>query len=260
MNTVASYSIKGGVGKTALAVNLAYACAQAGKRTLLLDLDPQGASSFYFRVSPKAKMKGRKVVAGKQDLLALVRESDYPGLDILPAKLSFRHFDLALADSSKPTRHLRALLKPLRDEYDLVVLDSPPNITLLSENVLDAADAIVTPVVPTCLSVNTLEQLSEFIGKRPAKRMPRLLPFFSMVERRKKLHRETMADLRRQFPETLLAIIPYSTDVERMGVTRAPLLATRPSCRAGKAFAALALEVLDIVSPESHTHGSLGAQ
>ncbi|MBT3286217.1 MAG: ParA family protein [Victivallales bacterium] len=244
MNVLAAYSIKGGVGKTAFAVNFAHACAQAGKRTLLLDLDPQGASSFYFRVKPHAKLKGRKLIAGKQSLKEFVRESDYPGLDLLPAKLSFRHFDVVLADAAKPRRQLRALLKPLAKRYDMLILDAPPTLSLLSENILDAADTVVTPVVPTSLSANTLDQLVAFLDDSFPGRRPVLIPFFSMVERRKRLHRDMMCTLRTQHPEILHTTIPYSTDVERMGLARAPLLATRPRCPAGKAFAELAAEVM----------------
>ncbi len=244
MNTVAAYSIKGGVGKTAFAVNFAYACAQLGRRTLLLDLDPQGASSFYFRIRPPEKLKGRKLMAGKQPLLDFVRESDYPNLDILPAKLSFRHFDHVLAEANKPLAQLRQLLKPLAETYDLAVVDAPPNLNLLSENILHATDAIVSPVVPTPLSANTLGQLTEFLEEHLAERTPEFLPFFSMVESRKRLHRDTMCDLRAQYPAFLRTIIPYSTDVERMGLSRSPLLATRPSTPAAKAFAQLASEIL----------------
>jgi cellulose biosynthesis protein BcsQ len=255
MIVVAAYSIKGGVGKTAFAVNFAHACAQAGKRTLLLDLDPQGASSFYFRVQPRNKMKGRKLVAGKQALADFVRESDYAGLDILPAALSFRHFDIALAEAKKSDHRLRSLLKPLAEDYDVAIMDAPPSISLLSENVLDAADFVVTPVVPTPLSANTLEQLAEFLTDRFPKKGPALLPFFSMVESRKRLHRDTMCELRTRYPHLLRGTVPYSTDIERMGLTRAPLLATRPGCRAGKAVAQLAAEVLHQLESDGSTLG-----
>ena len=253
MNTVAAYSIKGGVGKTAFAVNFAYACAQRGKRVLLLDLDPQGAASFYFRVQPCAKLKGRRLMAGKEGLEHHVRESDYPGLDVLPAKLSFRHFDLVLSDSSNPRRQLRAMLKPLAKEYDVAVVDAPPSLSLLSESILDAADLVASPVVPTPLSGNTLAQLAAFMDEHPPRHRPVLLPFFSMVERRKRLHRDTMEQLRAMHPEIPETVIPYAADVERMGLTKAPLLATRPSCPAGRAFAALTGEVL--AGLKSHASG-----
>ena len=94
MKVVASYSIKGGVGKTALSVNLAYAMRQAGHRTLLVDLDPQCAAGFYFRVRPAKtfKIKNRARLADR--LRSHIRESDYPGLDILPSNLAYRNFDI----------------------------------------------------------------------------------------------------------------------------------------------------------------------
>lgn len=244
MKILAAYSIKGGVGKTAFAVNFAHACALAGKRTLLLDLDPQGASSFYFRAQPPAKLKGRQLMAGKQPLLKFVHETEYPGLDILPATLSFRHFDDVLSKAGKPGRQLRQVLKPLAKTYEVAILDAPPNLNIFSESVMQAAEFIACPVVPTPLSANTLEQLVQFLDQRFAEHAPEFLPFFSMVEARKRIHQNTISELRAQYPAMLRATIPYSTDVERMGLTRAPLLAKRPNCPAGRAFAQLAGEVL----------------
>ena len=100
MKTLACYNIKGGVGKTAAAVNLAYLAAQCGLRTLVWDLDPQAAATFYLRVKPKVKGSG-KVLKGKRDLDDVIKGSDFPLLDLLPADFSYRNMDLRLEDAKK---------------------------------------------------------------------------------------------------------------------------------------------------------------
>ena len=98
--------------------------------------------------------------------------------------------DLVLGDADKkPTRKLAQLLKPLAAEYDHVFLDCPPSISLVSENVVHAADVLLVPLIPTTLSVRTLDQLTEFVAGFDGRR-PQVLAFFSMVDRRKKLHQE----------------------------------------------------------------------
>ena len=105
MQIIACYSNKGGVGKTATAVNVAYAAAASGRRTLLCDLDPQGASGFYFRVKPSKKLTEARFFEDEERLTRAIRASDYENLDILPANMSFRDFDVFLSrmkDGSQP--------------------------------------------------------------------------------------------------------------------------------------------------------------
>jgi cellulose biosynthesis protein BcsQ len=218
---VALYSIKGGVGKTASAVNLAFLAARGGYRTLIWDLDPQGASSYYFRIEPKIKGGSKDLIAGKRTLDELIKSTDFDKLDLLPADFSFRNLDLVLDSKKKPTRQLKKLLEPLALEYDFIFLDCPPNISLLSEAVFAAVDVLLSPIIPTTLSVRTLEQLQQFLLEKDLK--PTVLPFFSMVDKRKKVHQDIMAHLGDTYPEILSTAIPYTSDVERMGVERNPL-------------------------------------
>ena len=244
MMVVATYNIKGGVGKTSAAVNLAALAAQAGLRTLLWDLDPQGAASFLFRVRPKVRGGGRKLVRGRSDVADVLRGTDIEGLDLLPADFSYRHMDLALDASGKPIRRLRKVLSPLAEHYDLAILDCPPSISLVSESVFDAADALLVPLIPSTLTLRTFEQLADFVDAE-VERRPEIVAFFSMVDRRKRLHREvveTLPDGRRDVARTA---IPAATEVELMGVERSPVVVHAPRSRGARAYAELWAELRD---------------
>lgn len=234
MKVIALYSMKGGVGKTAAAVNLAYLSAKSGKATLLVDIDPQASASFYFRINPGKKHGIKSLIKGGKKLDKNIRETDFENLDLLPAHLSYRNLDLVLDDLKKPQKQLRSVLSPLKKEYDYVIVDCPPNITLVSENIFNAADLIILPLIPTTLSLLTYEKLLGFFKEMKLKKS-RIFAFFSMVEKRKKLHKELMEELsaKKRF---LKSIIPYSSEVEKMGIERAPLGAYNTRCSAAVAF------------------------
>jgi chromosome partitioning protein len=242
---LATYNIKGGVGKTSAAVNLAYLAARDGFRTLLWDLDPQGASTYLFRVRPRVKGGARKLVRGKSDVDALIKGTDHDGLDLLPADFSYRHMDLALDATKRPTSRLARVLAPLAGEYDYVFLDCPPSISLVSESVFEAADALLVPLIPATLSSRTFEQLQELVDGQVGG--PRVLAFFSMVDARKRLHRDVMERLAGERPEVLRTAIPSAADVERMGVHRTVIAQFAPRSRAAAAYEELWREVRDRV-------------
>jgi chromosome partitioning protein len=244
VKVVATYNIKGGVGKTSAAVNLAALAAGDGLRTMLWDLDPQGAASFLFRVRPKIKGGGRKLVRGRSEVTDLLRGTDVEGLDLLPADFSYRHMDLALDETGKPTRRLRKVLAPLAEHYDLAVLDCPPSISLVSESVFDAADALLVPLIPSTLTLRTFEQLGDFVAAE-VDRPPRIVAFFSMVDGRKRLHREVVATLPDRRDDLVTSAIPAASEVELMGVTRSPVVVQFPRSRAARAYRALWDDVRD---------------
>ena len=242
MSIIAIYNLKGGVGKTSTIVNLAYLAAQDGVRTLLWDLDPQGSTTFYYRIKPKVKGGVKKMVRGKGDLDPAIRGTDFDGLDLLPSDFSYRKLDLALSATKQPLRRLRAMLKPLKKSYDHLLLDCPTSLSTLSESVFFAADLLLIPVIPTTLSLRTLDQIQRHLKKKATK-PPRLLPFFCMVDRRKKLHKEICAAYADEKDGFLTTTIPFASAVERMGLERAPLPSYDHRSRATKAFEALWEEV-----------------
>ena len=243
MKTLALYSIKGGVGKTTTAVNLAFLAAAEGRRTLVWDLDPQGAASFFFRIKPKVKGGGKALLKRRSALDAAIKGTDFEGLDLLPADFSYRHLDLRLGKSDRSSRQLHRLLKPLRRDYDLLLLDCPPSISTLSENVFAVADALLVPLIPTTLSIRTLEQLDDFLSEKMPKCAPQLLPFFSMADQTKALHRTIMQGAPEQELQILRSPIPEIADIERMGLHRMPITAYAAGELAAASYRALWREV-----------------
>ncbi|NVO25301.1 ParA family protein [Donghicola sp. C2-DW-16] len=245
MKIIACYSNKGGVGKTATAVNLSYALADAGQRTLLCDLDPQGASSFYFRVKPSKKLTETKFFDDVERFTKSIRGSDYDNLDILPANMTFRDFDVFLSRMKNSRSRLKKALKAVKSDYDVILLDCPPNISTLSENVFSAADGIVVPVIPTTLSQRTFEQLEEFFREHDLP-VNKLHAFFSMSQGIKSLHGQTMEEMRKAHKKRFLNTqIAFTSDIERMGVHRAPVIATSPRSAAAVAYRELHDEVME---------------
>ena len=231
VKVVAVYNPKGGVGKTSAAVSLAW-LASADQRTLLWDLDPQAAATWLLGVKEKVKGGAARLVLGKSDAADLVRPTDRSGLGVLPADASYRDLELALDDTKDPTRRIGRVLEGLRKTYDVVVLDCPPSSSLVTDGVLRAADVLLVPLVPSPLSLRTYEQLKAQLVEMPGKG-PLVVPFFSMVDRRKTLHLTTTAAL----PEAVC--VPAASVVEQMAVQRAPVVAFAPSSPAAQAYVAL---------------------
>lgn len=222
MITLAIYNIKGGVGKTATAVNLAWLAAR-NSRVLVWDLDPQGAATFYFRVKPKVKGGIDSVLGSQSEVADRIRGSDFENLDVLPADFSYRNMDLSLGNESKPLRQVRKTLKQVSNDYDYVFLDCPPSISLVSENIFHASDALVVPMIPTTLSMRTLQQLLKFCRENGLGDLP-IHPFFSMVDQNKRMHMQIMERMLQRTRSFMASSIPYASEIEQMGIHRAPVV------------------------------------
>jgi cellulose biosynthesis protein BcsQ len=238
MTTLALYSNKGGVGKTATAVNLAYLAARSGKTTLICDLDPQASTTFYFRVKPRLKRDAQGLRRSGKPVDRSIKGTDYDNLDILPADFSHRNLDITFDRLKQRKQRLDIILEPLRDEYDLIILDCPPTINILAENIFSASDILLVPLIPTTLSARTFTQLLAFL-KENRRNAAQVFAFFSMVDQRKNMHLDMMQSLRTEYDGFLESSIPYRSQIEQMGIYREPVAAFAPNSDAAQAYEAL---------------------
>jgi len=242
MITISLYNMKGGVGKTAAAVNLSWLAVQENKRVLLCDLDPQGSATYYFRIKPKIADGLKSFLKGNKKLERSIKATDYKNLDLLPSDFSFRKMDIRLDRLKRSKKRLKKTLGRFASDYDILFIDCPPNINLVSENIFFASDLILVPVIPTTLSARTFKKLFDFFKKEKLPEQ-KLVPFFSMVETRKTLHTDSISQLRKEYPSFMKTVISYSSYVEKMGIHRAPLGCFNPHSRPAVQYQALWTEV-----------------
>ncbi|OAN57172.1 ParA family protein [Sphingomonas sp. TDK1] len=225
--TIAVYSLKGGVGKTTLTINLAWASAvRSARRTLLWDLDPQAASTFLLG-GDSGRHQAQSIFSKDVAAAKLIQATAIDRLALLPADASLRQLDHLFHALDKKKR-LSKLLDDLAEDFDRILLDCPPGLTETSEQVMRAADLIVVPVVPSPLSQRAFQEVATHLAQRGAK-VP-LMPVHAMVDRRRKLHVEAL-ERQPDWP-----VIPMASIIESVAVQRAPVGAFAPRSAGARAF------------------------
>ncbi|WP_110676836.1 ParA family protein [Salinicola sp. RZ23] len=235
MKVVALHNLKGGVGKTSAAVNLAREANRDRVPVLLWDLDAQGASTWILGGESGLSKKVSKLLAGKSPLGEQVQHTPWERFDLLPADIRLRELDRLLGASADGDKHLKRLIEPFGEEYGLMILDCPPGLSTLAEQLIRAADRILVPTIPSPLSVQAFSRMLDHLDLKKRQR-ERLSPFFNLVDRRRTLHRDWIDSPPAALGRPMRSWIPYASDVERMSLECRPLADLAPRSRATLAY------------------------
>ena len=182
MTTIALYNLKGGVGKTASCVNFAYLAAADGYKTLLWDIDPQGSSSFYYKVKPKTHPGIKKLITKDAHLENAIMSTDFELLDVIPADNDTRSFDIMLEEMKGNKNRLKYVLKQVEKDYDFVLNSQDTKTLEKSLNILKPNGKVVSISGPPDVAFANEIGLSWFF-----KIVMRLLSF-GIKKKAKKLH------------------------------------------------------------------------
>ncbi len=212
---VAIANQKGGVGKTTTTINLAAALALADRRVLVIDFDPQGALTLAMGINPAHLRRTIYDVLVTPEPLSSIVIQPKVGVDLAPATIDLSGAEVELLNEIGREHVLRGKIAPLRDEYDLVLIDCPPNLGLLTINALSAADGLLIPVQCQYLSFRGMQLLLQMVTKVQQRANPNLaitgiLP--TLYDTRTAHSREVLEELRATYRE-LLIDVPIRTRV-----------------------------------------------
>jgi len=224
---ISIYNIKGGVGKTSTTINLAFNASKTDK-VLIWDLDPQGATTFYLEKNVKDKNFIHKVT--HKGLNKFIKKTNFDNIDLIPADLSIKDIDKYLEDD----KLFKKLLKNV-EGYKYIFIDSPPTLSLISQNIFKVSDVVVIPTIPTILSVRTYNQIIHYFKNYTKNR--KIFTFLSMVDKRKKMHIDISKKiLTLPKKQVLKTLIFNSAIVEKMGEELAPVEVFAPHSESAKAY------------------------